>query len=98
MAQTKRKRRTKPRGTAAGTIQSRGRTGRPPSAEQRKKEDRLTARERRMNRPPSWKRSAGIGVFAAVALFALFSLTSRGKTPGHNAPFPAVVSGALFNP
>ena len=38
MAQTKRKRRTKHRGTAAGTIQTRGRTGRPPTAEERKKQ------------------------------------------------------------
>ena len=37
MAQTKRKRRTKHRGTPAGTIQTRGRTGRPPSADERKK-------------------------------------------------------------
>ena len=40
MAQTKRKRRTKHRGTAAGTIQTRGRTGRPPTAEERKKQSR----------------------------------------------------------
>jgi hypothetical protein len=32
MAQTKRKRRTKHRGNAAGTIESRGRTGRKPTA------------------------------------------------------------------
>ena len=36
MAQTKRKRRTKHRGTAAGTIQARGRTGRPPTADESK--------------------------------------------------------------
>ena len=34
MAQTKRKRRTKHRGNAAGTIETRGRTGRPPTAEE----------------------------------------------------------------
>ena len=55
MAQTKRKRRTKHRGTAAGTIQTRGRTGRPPTAEERKKQDRSEARERRLNTPPTWK-------------------------------------------
>jgi hypothetical protein len=98
MAQTRRKRRTKHRGTAAGTIQTRGRTGRPPSAEERKKQDRMTARERRMNRPPSWKRSAGIGVFAAVALFALFALTSRGKTPVQSAAFLAVFAAAVYIP
>ena len=40
MAQTKRKRRTKHRGTAAGTIEARGRTGRPPTADERKKQSR----------------------------------------------------------
>jgi Flp pilus assembly protein TadB len=98
MAQTKRKRRTKHRGTAAGTIQTRGRTGRPPSAEERKKQERTDARERRLNRPPSWKRSAGIGVFAAVALFLLFALTGRGKTPVQSAAFFAVFAAALYIP
>jgi len=98
MAQTKRKRRTKHRGTAAGTIQTRGRTGRPPTAEERKKQDRASARERRLDRPPSWKRSAGIGVFAAVALFILFALTGRGKTPIASAAFFAVLAAALYIP
>ena len=47
MAQTKRKRRTKHRGTPAGTIETRGRTGRPPTADERKKQNRMDARERR---------------------------------------------------
>ena len=37
MAQTKRKRRTKHRGNAAGSIEARGRTGRKPTAEEQKK-------------------------------------------------------------
>ena len=57
MAQTKRKRRSKHRGNAAGTIETRGRTGRPPSADERKKQTRATARERRLNTPPTWKSS-----------------------------------------
>ena len=36
MAQTKRKRRTKHRGNAAGSIEARGRTGRKPTAEESK--------------------------------------------------------------
>ena len=52
MAQTKRKRRTKHRGTAAGTIETRGRTGRRPTADEKKKEDRTQARERRLSTPP----------------------------------------------
>ena len=37
MAQTKRKRRTKHRGNAAGTIEARGRTGRKPTADEQRK-------------------------------------------------------------
>ena len=54
MAQTKRKRRTKHRGNAAGVVETRGRTGRRPTEEELKKAGRETARERRMNKPPSW--------------------------------------------
>ena len=54
MAQTKRKRRSKHRGNAAGVVETRGRTGRRPTEEELKKASRETARERRMNKPPSW--------------------------------------------
>src|SRR6266516_1140874 len=43
MAQTKRKRRTKHRGNAAGAIESRGRTGRKPTPEERKTKPRQSA-------------------------------------------------------
>jgi Flp pilus assembly protein TadB len=98
MAQTKRKRRTKHRGTAAGTIQTRGRTGRPPSAEERKKLTRLEARERRLNTPPSWKRSVTIGALAAVGLFVLFAVLGRGKQPIASAAIFAVFAAALYIP
>ena len=81
MAQTRRKRRTKHRGTAAGTIQTRGRTGRPPSAEERKKQTRQEARERRLNTPPTWKGAATRGAMAAILLFVLFAVMGRGKNP-----------------
>ena len=54
MAQTKRKRRSKHRGNAAGVVEARGRTGRRPTEEELKKAGRETARERRMNKPPTW--------------------------------------------
>ena len=55
MAQTKRKRRTKHRGTAAGTVTARGRTGRPPSPEENaRRPTREQAREARLNTPPTW--------------------------------------------
>ena len=74
MAQTKRKRRTKHRGTAAGTIQTRGRTGRPPSADDKKKQSRLEARERRLNSPPTWKASLTRASIAAVLMFFFLAL------------------------
>jgi hypothetical protein len=82
MAQTKRKRRTKHRGTAAGSIQTRGRTGRRPTAEERKKEARATTRELRMNTPPTWESAAKRGALAAALLFAFMLLVSKGNVAG----------------
>lgn len=79
MAQTKRKRRSKHRGTPAGTIETRGRTGRPPSAEERKKQTRADAREKRLNTPPTWKSSVTRALIAAVLVFAFLLLTAKGK-------------------
>ncbi|MHB8658488.1 MAG: hypothetical protein ACYC91_11130 [Solirubrobacteraceae bacterium] len=79
MAQTKRKRRTKHRGTAAGTIQVRGRTGRPPSPEERKKQDRASAREKRLNSPPTWAGSFKRAGLAAVFMFLFLLITGTGK-------------------
>ena len=77
MAQTKRKRRTKHRGNAAGVVESRGRTGRRPTADELGKPTKETARERRLNKPPSWNSAflksalmAGLlFVFTRVGLF-----------------------------
>ena len=98
MAQTKRKRRTKHRGTAAGTIQTRGRTGRRPTAEENKKQTRLEARERRLNTPPTWKRSATMAAFASIALFLLFSVLGRGKQTVGSAALFAAFAFLLYTP
>jgi Flp pilus assembly protein TadB len=79
MAQTRRKRRTKHRGTPAGTIEARGRTGRPPTAEERKRQTRMTARERRLNTPPTWRSSLTRALIASVLVFAFLLLTAKGK-------------------
>jgi hypothetical protein len=79
MAQTKRKRRTKHRGNAAGIVEQRGRTSRPPSPEERKKQQKQSARASRMDRyskPPSWRSAANRAliitlVFIAVLVFAM---------------------------
>jgi Flp pilus assembly protein TadB len=85
MAQTKRKRRSKHRGTAAGTIETRGRTGRPPTAEERKKQAKMSARERRLNTPPTWKSSLTRASFAAMIMFVFLLLTTKGKKGGLEA-------------
>jgi hypothetical protein len=78
MAQTKKKRRTKHRGNAAGVVETRGRTGRPPSAAEKKLSDKELAAQRRrdrMMREPTWKSAttrAGLAavVFGALLVFA----------------------------
>jgi hypothetical protein len=71
MAQTKRKRRTKHRGNAAGSIEARGRTGRKLTAEEQKQASRQSARARRTAKPPSWNGAALKALAMAVLLFVL---------------------------
>jgi Flp pilus assembly protein TadB len=98
MAQTKRKRRTKHRGTAAGTIETRGRTGRPPTAEERKKQSRADARERRLNTRPTWASSFRRALLAALFMFMFLLLTTRGKNKLTAALVFAVLALALYVP
>jgi Flp pilus assembly protein TadB len=79
MAQTRRKRRTKHRGTPAGTIQARGRTSRPASPQDRKRQARTEAREKRLSRPPTWRSSLTRAGFAAALLFVFLLLTAKGS-------------------
>ncbi len=74
MAQTKRKRRSKHRGTPAGTIEARGRTGRKPTAEETKQQTREQQREARLMAPPTWKGSAIRASFAAALLLVFTQL------------------------
>ncbi|MGO9499497.1 MAG: hypothetical protein ACLQA5_22725 [Solirubrobacteraceae bacterium] len=98
MAQTKRKRRTKHRGTPAGTIQTRGRTGRRPTAEERKNQSKTAAREKRLNTPPTWKASAIRAGVIAVGLFVILTLLGRGSHRVESAAILAVISLALYIP
>lgn len=90
MAQTKRKRRSKHRGTAAGTIEARGRTGRPPTPEERKKQARVEAREARLNKPPTWKSSFTRAGFAAIVMFVFLAVTTKKNGIAVAASFAAV--------
>ena len=71
MAQTKRKR--KHRGTAAGTIEARGRTGRAPQPSEIK-QTAAQRRQDRMDRPPTWRGSANRAALAAVVFFVVAML------------------------
>jgi hypothetical protein len=80
MSQTKKKRRSKHRGNAAGVVEARGRTGRKPTVEERKAVTAAERRRERMLRPPSWKSAATRAALAAVVfgvlLFFLFKQTA----------------------
>ena len=79
MAQTKRKRRSKHRGNAAGSIEARGRTGRKPTGDEVKKSGRQQARDRRTAKPPSWNGAATKAAALAALLFALTQFGILGK-------------------
>ena len=92
MAQTKRKRRSKHRGTAAGTIEARGRTGRKPTDGERRPSRSQDARERRQarfNRPPTWQGAITRAALAAAVFLALVLLLFR-------QPLQAAIPLAVF--
>ena len=78
MAQTRKRRRTKHRGNAAGMVESRGRTGRRPAEGEKRgiKEDAAARRRNRMETPPTWRSAlnrAGIAtVVFAILVVVLF--------------------------
>src|SRR5918912_2504217 len=99
MAQTKRKRRTKHRGNAAGAIEARGRTGRKPTAEEQKKAARQTARDRRAAKPPSWNSAALKAMAMAGVLFLLTQVHVLGKhTSVAQGLFLAVFAMLIYTP
>jgi len=76
VAQTRRRRRTKHRGNAAGVIESRGRTGRKPTAAEKKGAAATGARAKdriaeRRDRPPTWRGAFYRAMIAAVLLLVV---------------------------
>jgi hypothetical protein len=69
MAQTRRKRTRKHRGTPAGTIDRAGRTGRPRTREEAKQISRQR-RSERLDKPPTWKGAIQRAGIAAVVFGA----------------------------
>jgi Flp pilus assembly protein TadB len=96
MAQTKRKRQSKHRGNAAGAIESRGRTGRRPTAAEKSGQGqaKAKAREKRMekyDKPPTW-RGAFYRALAAAVLMVIISLVLTHKTVEAFLLFPVVLA------
>jgi hypothetical protein len=89
MAQTKRKRRTKHRGNAAGAIEARGRTGRRPTTTDTRKS---APRGQRQLKPPTWQSAL---VKAAMMSVLLFVLTRVGLFGG-DVPIAQSALLALF--
>jgi hypothetical protein len=81
MAQTKRKRRSKHRGNAAGKVEARGRTGRRPTPAEQKRAGRQGGggAQRRELKPPTWQRAAIKAFGFAVLLFVLTQTGLFGK-------------------
>ncbi|MDQ3093261.1 MAG: hypothetical protein M3R46_16715 [Actinomycetota bacterium] len=84
MAPTKKRRRSKHRGNAAGMVEVRGRTGRPITAADRKADAKKDARQRRLDRaqrPPTW-RGAFLRALFATAMFGVLLVAFLGNTVG----------------
>ena len=89
MAQTKRKRNRKHRGTQAGTVEARGRTGRG-QVKTDAKAIREARREERMNKPPSWRSSFNRAAISAV-VFGVFTVIAFGWKVEQALPLTAVM-------
>src|SRR5271169_1002911 len=86
MAQTKRRRQSKHRGNAAGVVESRGRTGRKPTADEKSGKGAESAKAKakrvdRRDRPPTWSGAFWRGLVAAMVL-VLISGIILGAKPG----------------
>jgi hypothetical protein len=100
MAQTKRKRQTKHRGNAAGVVESRGRTGRKPTAAEKSGDAREAAKAKeklldKRDRAPTW-RGAFIRAMMAAVLFLLAVIVLFNKSNQAIGLFPIVL--LLYTP
>jgi len=95
VAQTRRKRQTKHRGNAAGVVESRGRTGRKPTAAEKSGDPVARAREKeklldKRDRPPTWGGAFIKGMVAGVVLL-LFVIVALHQSNGAIGLFPIVI-------
>ena len=90
MAQTKRKRTRKHRGTPAGTIDRAGRTGRP-QTRQDAKQIAQQRRQDRLNKPPTWRGAMNRAAIAA-AVFGVLVVLAFGRPVAQGV----VLAGFMF--
>jgi hypothetical protein len=90
MAQTKRKRTRKHRGTPAGTIERAGRTGRPQTREDAKQIARQR-RQERLDTPPTWKSAVNRAAIAA-AVFGVLVILAFGRSMAQSV----MLAGFMF--
>jgi hypothetical protein len=95
VAQTKRRRQTKHRGNAAGVVESRGRTGRKPTAEEKKGDPRGTTAQKKLidrrDRPPTWRGAFVRAMFAGVLMLGALLAFGWGSSNQVIALFPLAV-------
>jgi Flp pilus assembly protein TadB len=98
VAQTKKKRRTKHRGTQAGTIESRGRTSRPTSRAQARQQAAQRSQKNRVDRAsrePSWRGATTRAGIAAAVFFVLLLIMKQAPL---GAVFVSIVMFGLYVP
>lgn len=94
MAQTRRKRTTKHRGNAAGVVESRGRTGRKPTKEEKSGPVAGGSKKPldKRDQPPTW-RGAFMKAMVASVLFILVVVFALPHSNGALEIFPVVLAG-----
>jgi hypothetical protein len=97
VAQTRRKRQTKHRGNAAGVVESRGRTGRKPTAAEKSGDARALAKERealldKRDRPPTWRGAFVKAMFATIVMLLIVILVLHQSNQAVGL-FPIVLGG-----
>jgi hypothetical protein len=94
VAGTRRKRQTKHRGNAAGVVESRGRTGRKPTAAEKSGPVKTSAAARKpvdkRDQPPTWK-GAFYKAMIATVLLLLITILFLKNSGGAVALFPIVL-------
>jgi len=100
---TKRRRSTKHRGNAAGIVEARGRTGRKPTAAEKRASGERGAstgrsakgsnapKQKRYERPPTWKSAGTRAVVAAAVVYAVSTLILKRPVKSNLILLPIVL-------